>query len=128
MAGKSCTTDGSGECSIGGILPPGTYWLHETGVPAGYTAAADQSGTLGLAQTVTLTFACVKSQLATLTLPQDAGCVKGVDADGSIVSGCTDTLWSITANAVDSVTQAGTTVNEGVAVRMLTADAATNCP
>jgi len=78
--------------------------------------------------TVTLTFACIKSQLATLTLPQDAGCVKGVDADGNIISGCTDTLWNINASAVDSVTQAATNVSEGVAVRMLTADAATNCP
>src|SRR5207248_4015947 len=43
VAGKSCITSGAGTCSIGGILPPGTYWLHETGVAAGYTAAADQS-------------------------------------------------------------------------------------
>jgi len=56
VAGKSCTTDASGECSIGDILPPGTYWVHETAVPNGYTTADDQSVVLGLNQTVTLTF------------------------------------------------------------------------
>jgi hypothetical protein len=43
-------------CSIGGILPPGTYWVHETKVPVGYDAAPDQKVTLSLAETVTLTF------------------------------------------------------------------------
>jgi uncharacterized repeat protein (TIGR01451 family) len=56
VAGAACTTDASGLCSIGGILPPGTYWLHETKVPVGYEAAPDQKVDLGLADTVTLTF------------------------------------------------------------------------
>ena len=56
VAGASCTTNASGLCSIGGILPPGTYWVHETVVPVGHKAAPDQKVTLDLADTVTLTF------------------------------------------------------------------------
>jgi Tfp pilus assembly protein PilX len=72
--------------------------------------------------------ACIKSQIATLTLPQDAGCVKGIDPDGNIVSGCTDTMWNVRAVATDPVTQAKVVVTQGVAVRMLTTDAMANCP
>src|SRR5207302_1124417 len=45
VAGKSCTTalDNSNPpqatCTISGILPAGTYWLHETTVPAGFDPA-----------------------------------------------------------------------------------------
>lgn len=80
--------------------------------------------------TVTLTPnpTCIKSQIATLTLPKDVGCIKGVDPDGNIVSGCTDTIWVIRAQADDSVSGASVAVSQGVAVRMLTTDAAKNCP
>src|SRR5207249_2891317 len=56
LARNSCITSGPGTCSIGAILPPGTYWLHESVVPVGYSAAPDQQVTLGLAQTVEVDF------------------------------------------------------------------------
>lgn len=51
---KSCTTDGSGDCTITGILPVGNFWLVET-VPAGYTGAADRAITLTLGQALDIT-------------------------------------------------------------------------
>ena len=55
VAGKTCTTAGTGTCSITGI-EPGTYWVVETFTPAGYDTAPDQHVVLSLAQTVPLTF------------------------------------------------------------------------
>jgi uncharacterized repeat protein (TIGR01451 family) len=52
----SCTTDSNGNCTILNILPVGTYTVRETTTPAGYLAAADQTVTLTLNQTVNLTF------------------------------------------------------------------------
>ncbi|MEA3077665.1 MAG: hypothetical protein QOF60_2573 [Actinomycetota bacterium] len=43
---KTCVT-ASGTCTIGNILP-GTYWVLETGVPAGYTGAAARQVTVGI--------------------------------------------------------------------------------
>jgi hypothetical protein len=74
VAGKSCTTDGNGDCTISGILPVGSFWLVET-VPAGYTGAADRAITLTLGQNLdisgtpfvntrqfrVITFVCVDS-------------------------------------------------------------------
>jgi prealbumin domain-containing protein len=74
---KSCTTDLAGLCTISGILPAGTYWLHETVVPAGYTTAADQKVTLALNQTVTLTFVDNR-------LPVHVGIHKVDDANGPV--------------------------------------------
>src|SRR5207244_3651127 len=56
VAGKWCETAAGGTCSITDILPPGTYYVHEQVVPAGYEAAPDQKVTLGLDTTVSLTF------------------------------------------------------------------------
>jgi Tfp pilus assembly protein PilX len=78
--------------------------------------------------TLTPTPSCIQAHVATLSLPQDVGCIKGIDPDGNIVSGCTDTLWNVRAVATDNVTNASTAVNQGVAVRMLTVDATANCP
>src|SRR5205823_3323940 len=52
VAGKSSSTGHSRTCTIAGILPPGAYWLHETGVPVGYQAAPDQQVTLALNEDV----------------------------------------------------------------------------
>jgi hypothetical protein len=42
-----CTTDADGLCTIA-LVPLGEYWVVETGVPSGYTAAADQHVTIGV--------------------------------------------------------------------------------
>lgn len=54
--GKTCTTDGTGECTIDNILPPGNYCLVETVTPAGYATADPQCVSLALNQTLELTF------------------------------------------------------------------------
>jgi hypothetical protein len=40
VAGKSCTTDAAGDCTISSIAA-GTYWLDETNLPAGYAKDGD---------------------------------------------------------------------------------------
>jgi hypothetical protein len=102
VSGKTCTTGADGKCSITGILPPGTYWVHETTVPDGYTAAADQQVTLGLDQTVTLTFVDTRKPATINIIKKDdtgavlAGATFGLFTDdngakGSAVSGKTCT-------------------------------------
>jgi uncharacterized repeat protein (TIGR01451 family) len=44
--GKTCTS-AAGTCTIANILP-GTYWVVESGVPAGHTGAAAQKVTVGI--------------------------------------------------------------------------------
>jgi uncharacterized repeat protein (TIGR01451 family) len=75
VAGKTCTTSlPTGGCTIGNILPPGTYWVVETVTPTGYTTAAPQPVTLGLNQTVTLTFTDDRQPAAvTITKRDDNG-------------------------------------------------------
>jgi hypothetical protein len=80
--------------------------------------------------TVTLTPppTCIAAKPAALSLPQDLGCVKGVDEDGNILSGCTDTLFVVRAQANDALTQSSLAVSQGVAVRILTTQASSICP
>ncbi len=44
---KTCTTDAAGDCSITGV-DLGNYWVVETGTPAGYVTAADQTVVVGV--------------------------------------------------------------------------------
>ena len=44
---KTCTTNSSGDCSITGVAL-GNYWVVETGTPAGYVTAADQTVEVGV--------------------------------------------------------------------------------
>jgi hypothetical protein len=56
VAGKSCTTNASGNCTITGVLA-GTYWVVEGTPPAGYQAAPDQAVTVTASETpVSVTF------------------------------------------------------------------------
>jgi hypothetical protein len=55
VAGKTCTTPASGDCTISNVLT-GQYWVVETTTPGGYQTAADQNVTVGADATVTLTF------------------------------------------------------------------------
>jgi len=91
--------------------------------------------------TVTLTPApsCVASQTIknsslNLSLPSDAGCSTGASQSFGIVGSaagdslCANTLWELTASAVDSVTQARANVAQGVTVRVSRDDVVNNCP
>jgi uncharacterized repeat protein (TIGR01451 family) len=100
VTGKSCTTGASGMCSITGILPPGTYWIHEDGVPAGYTPAADQQVTLGLNQTVLLTFVDER-------IPATVNIVKEDDS-GAALAGAGFGLYSDDNGSIGSAVIGGT--------------------
>ena len=87
----SCTTAGTGatagKCSISNV-PFGEYWVVETTVPAGYTAAADQHATVSAANpTVSLSFMDVRlaSTLSTEQsfIPQDTAKVGTVGETGT---------------------------------------------
>lgn len=76
----------------------------------------------------------VKNSNLNLAVPEDAGCIVGTQQNYGIVGAvtgdslCADSVWEINAQAVDTLTSAQTTVTEGVAVRVSTADIATSCP
>lgn len=55
VAGKSCTTNASGDCTISNVLA-GEYWVVETTTPAGYETAPDKHATVGADTTVSLIF------------------------------------------------------------------------
>ena len=99
--GKSCTTDDAGLCTIDGILPPGTYWLHETTVPAGYEAAPDQHVTLGLNETVTL------PDFVDKRIPATVNIVKKDDA-GAALAGAGFGLYADNAGAIGSAVPGAT--------------------
>src|SRR5207244_12481810 len=74
VVGQSCTTGADGKCTIDGILPAGTYWVVETTVPEGYDAVDSQKVSLGLDQTVTLTFEDPRQPASvTIVKKDDAG-------------------------------------------------------
>jgi len=91
--------------------------------------------------TVTLTPAptCIQAQTipnAALNLnqPNEAGCATGVGQTFGIAgtatgsSLCANSVWEITAVAIDLVTEAQVVVTEGTAVRVSTDDVGTHCP
>jgi hypothetical protein len=47
VAGKTCTTDAQGKCSITDVVP-GDYWVVETSAPAGYIKADPQTVNVGI--------------------------------------------------------------------------------
>jgi hypothetical protein len=56
IAGKTCSTNASGNCTISAVLA-GNYWVVEGTPPAGYQAAADQAVVVTASETpVALTF------------------------------------------------------------------------
>jgi LPXTG-motif cell wall-anchored protein len=92
VSGKTCTTAANGQCSITNILPPGTYWVSETVVPTGYTGAADQKVTIGLDQTISLTFVNTRQ-------PARVDIIKEDDA-GAPLQGAVFSLYTDNNNAV----------------------------
>lgn len=87
VAGKTCTTDAQGACSIGNILPPATYWVVETKTPAGHDTAPAQSVTLGLNSTVSLTFVDPRQPATINILKYDGGTNPLAGAEFSLLSG-----------------------------------------
>lgn len=51
----TCTSAANGDCTISGILVPGSYWIVETTIPAGHTGAADRAVTIALGQNLDIT-------------------------------------------------------------------------
>lgn len=70
-----------------------------------------------------------------LTDPEDLGCTQGFSGQnygivgaGSLSSLCANSMWEITAQASDPVSNAQAVVTQGVTVRVSTDAAATSCP
>ncbi|UTI64398.1 SpaA isopeptide-forming pilin-related protein [Paraconexibacter antarcticus] len=87
----TCTVAADGSCVVAGgtlttftNLPPGTYTVHETTVPAGYNAAADQTFSLAAGESKTLQFV---DQAAPATVN-----VTKVDDGGNPVDGAVFTI------------------------------------
>lgn len=87
--------------------------------------------------TVTFTPAprCMRSRLTpttalSITNPQDVGCFGSVQMGGVgevATSNCADTLWEIVATTQDPVTQAQTTVRQGISIRLDKGTALNTC-
>jgi len=117
---KTCTTAGSGTCTIANITPAGTYWVSETTTPTGYTTAADQQVTVTLGHTSTLNFTDNRQPASiVITKTDDAvpaqavnGAIFGLFTDnagviGSAVSGKTCTTAAGTCT-IANILPAGT--------------------
>jgi Tfp pilus assembly protein PilX len=112
--------------------------------PCGGTANTRCFGVNGASTndiTVTLTPApaCISSQTiqnATLDLsnPNDAGCSTGVSQSFGIMGAasgaslCANSMWEVSAVAVDSVTKARASAVQGITVRVASESLATTCP
>jgi Tfp pilus assembly protein PilX len=123
------------------LNPGGIYLVPGT---ANNTRCVDVNGdgVTDVNVTLTPTPTCVKAQAVknrqlVITSPTspDLACTvsptpgsSGVPAIPSGNSFCADTIWEVSAVAADTVTQARTTVTEGVAVRVKTDTVATYCP
>lgn len=76
----------------------------------------------------------IKNNNIDVTNSQSAGCIVGSQQNFGIVGAdtgdslCADSVWEVNAQAVDLATDAKTTVTEGVAVRVSTADISSSCP
>ena len=124
------------------VLNPGGIFL--TPCTSTNTRCVDVNGdgTNDVSVELTPTPACVKAQavknrqlvITSATSPDLACTVSPPPGTGGIVaipsgnSFCADTIWEVRAVAADAVTQAQTTVTEGVAVRVKTDTIATYCP
>jgi uncharacterized repeat protein (TIGR01451 family) len=101
VAGKTCTTTlPSGGCSIGAILPAGTYWVVETTTPPGYATAPPQQVVLHLGQTATLTFTDNR-------LPIGITLVKNVDGQHTTAASPLLVESGDTANYTVTITNTG---------------------
>jgi Tfp pilus assembly protein PilX len=89
--------------------------------------------------TLTPTPVCISSQSIqnaslNLTNPNDAGCSTGVSQSFGIMGSatgnslCSNTMWEVSAVAVDSLTKARASVTQGVSVRVTTESLSTTCP
>lgn len=121
----------------------------EYNCPAGFTATPnsrcvfvnDANDTKTVVQvTLSPTPACVQSRaLPTaeldLTKSEDLGCTQGfsgqnygIEGAGAVSSLCANSMWEITAQANDPVSNAQAVVTQGVTVRVSMDSAATACP
>ncbi|MBY4678562.1 SpaA isopeptide-forming pilin-related protein [Marinobacterium arenosum] len=85
VAGKSCTSDASGICTIDGILPAGNYCIVETVTPDGYVAAEPHCEELSLNETLELTIVNDRQPATVTILKKDDG--------GNLMSGVQFSLY-----------------------------------
>jgi Tfp pilus assembly protein PilX len=76
----------------------------------------------------------IKNASLDVTKDEDLGCALGVQQTFGIVGSvtgdslCSDSLWELRAKATDAVTEATSTITQGVAVRVSTDNIAATCP
>jgi hypothetical protein len=116
---KTCTTDGSGNCSIEDVAP-GDYWLRESTTPPGYDSAADTS--------VNVPIGSQAGQGATVNVPISDPVVPGAVSitktgiDGTALNGAEFTLYQ------DNATIGGTrTVADTITTKKCTTAGAGVC-
>lgn len=124
------------------VLSPGSIFLTPCSTTNTRCVDVNGDGTNDVSVELTPVPSCVKAQavknrqlVITSATSPDLACTvsptPGSSGAAAIPSGnsfCADTIWEVNAVAADNVTQARTTVTEGVAVRVKTDTVATYCP
>ena len=102
----TCTTVAAGTCTIDNI-PVGNYWVVETTVPTGYTAAPDQASTVTSTSNVTLTFVDPRIILQP-TISTAQSFVPNDSATVTVAAGQGDLAGSVRFRLFDNATCTGT--------------------
>lgn len=129
MQGKSEAT-AAAQTAIEKVLSSGAF----TTAPATYAATPitvdlDGNGTADYTVTLAPIPKCLKARPVNpsdldINNPADRGCFGSA---GPMTSRCSETIWEVAATTTDAVTQAQTTVRQGVSMRVDFTEAANSC-